>query len=452
MRRPPIPIAISILLLSLVAASLRAGDYEAGVEALKANDLKTAARLLEKAVAAEPGNAEAWWELGWVHWRARRLPKARDAWRKVFELAPGKPDLVHWLTAVETKLALEEVPAAKVEVALEPAGEGIRVVAAGDTMMGSDLRRGKRGLAPGDGEALFAHVKDLFEAADVAFLNLEGTLADDLPQTKCRPDSTSCYAFRTPCRYAAALKGAGIDVVSNANNHAMDLGVAGMSSTLGCLNAAGIAHASRYGDTALLEGVKGLKVAVVAAHSGSCCPNVNDVEEVTAAIRLADRDADLVILSMHAGAEGSRARHVPGETEIAYGERRGDVRKLARAAVDAGADLVLGHGPHVLRAMEVYRGRLIAYSLGNFMGYKQFGLRGGYGGTTVMLDVTLSANGVLIDGRLHPIALDRRSIPKPDPKKLGLKHVRRLTRADFPQTGVRIGPDGRLRWGPRKKR
>jgi hypothetical protein len=443
---------IPVLTLALLGNGFaQAGEYEAGVEALKANDLSKAARLLESAVAAQPDHAEAWWELGWVHWRAHRLPEARDAWRKVFELAPEKPELVHWLTAVETKLALKETGAGAADVALEPAGAQIRIVAAGDTMMGSDLRRGARGLAPGNGEALFAHVKDLFAAADVAFLNLEGTLADDLPQTKCRPDSVSCYAFRTPCRYANALKTAGIDVVSNANNHAMDLGVAGMSSTLGCLNQVNIAHASRYGDTALLEGVKGLAVAVVAAHSGSCCPNVNDVAEVTAAIRLADREADLVILSMHAGAEGARARHVPGKTEIAYGERRGDVKKLARAAVDAGADLVLGHGPHVLRAMEVYRGRLIAYSLGNFMGYKQFGLRGGLGGTTVMLDVTLAANGVLVAGKLHPVALDRQSVPHPDPKKLGLKHVRELTRADFPISGVRVGKDGTLGWSAEKK-
>ncbi len=438
-------LAILLTLACLFPHHAAAGDYEIGVRALKAGKLEKARRALLRAVQKEPGSSRAWWELGWVHWRTGKIVKARDAWLEVERLQPERPELGHWLGAVRTKLALREVPAGPVDVPVEPAGGRIRIAAAGDTMMGSELRRGARGLAPGNGESLFAHVRHVFESADVAFLNLEGALADGLPQKKCRPDSVSCYAFRTPTRYAAALEAASIDVVSCANNHAMDLGVAGMESTMRALDKVGIAHAGRYGDTALLD-VRGLSVAVVAAHFGSCCPNVNLVDEVAAAVRLADRRADVVVLSFHAGAEGARARHVTGRTEKAFGEWRGDAKKLARAAVDAGADLVIGHGPHVLRAMEVYRGRLIAYSLGNFMGYVQFGMGGGPGGTTVILDAELSANGVLVSARLHPVALDGKSVPRPDPRGLGLKHVRELSRADFPRTGVRVARDGRLSW------
>ncbi|MBW2704081.1 MAG: CapA family protein [Deltaproteobacteria bacterium] len=325
------------------------------------------------------------------------------------------------------------------------AAETITFAAAGDTMLGTDLRKGARGLAPGDGKDLLKPVWGIFKAADVAFLNLEGVFADELPQTKCGPKSKSCYSFRMPTRYVAALKHAGIDVVSNANNHAMDLGPAGMDLSLRTLDAAGIAHASRYGDEARLR-VKGLTVAVLAAHSGSCCLNVNRIDEVVAAIRKADIEADLVVLSVHAGAEGYKARHVPGKLEMGYGEERGDVKKLARAAVDAGADLVLGHGPHVLRAMEVYKGRLIAYSLGNFMGYKQFGTRGGYGGTSVIVEAELAKDGALVSARLHPMFLDRLSVPHPDKKKRALKQIRELTRSDLPETGVKIKQNGRLQW------
>ena len=327
------------------------------------------------------------------------------------------------------------------------AAETITFAAAGDTMLGTDLRKGVRGLAPGSGKDLFKPIWEIFKAADVAFLNLEGVFADDLPQTKCGPKSKSCYAFRMPTRSVAALQHAGIDVVSNANNHAMDLGPAGMESSLRTLDAAGIAHASRYGDEARLR-VKGLTVAVLAAHSGSCCLNVNRIDEVVAAIRKADLDADLLVLSVHAGAEGYKARHVPGKLEIAYGEERGDVKKLARAAVDAGADLILGHGPHVLRAMEVYKGRLIAYSLGNFMGYKQFGTRGGFGGTSVILEAELAKDGALVSARLHPMFLDRLSVPRPDKKKRALRQIRELTQADFPETGVKVNENGRLHWSP----
>lgn len=327
------------------------------------------------------------------------------------------------------------------EVPLAPAGPRLRLAAAGDTMMGSDVKKGEAGLAPGSGEDLFVGVDAWFREADLAYLNLEGPLADGLPQQKCGPNSSSCYAFQTPTRYVAALSGLGLDLASLANNHAMDLGPEGMASTLRTLDAAGIAHAGRTGDVARLE-KNGLKIAMVAAHSGSCCLNVNRPAEVAAAIAEADQDADIVIFAFHGGAEGSAHRHVPGETEVAWGEQRGDVKALARAAVDAGADLVLGTGPHVLRAMEIYRGRLIAYSLGNFCGYKQFGTEGGYSGTSVVLEVEMAGNGVLTGARLRPAALDSLGRPRPDPAGAALAHIAELSAADFPDTGVKVGADG----------
>jgi hypothetical protein len=154
----------------------------------------------------------------------------------------------------------------------------------------------------------------------------------------------------------------------------------------------------------------------------------------------------VVIVAFHGGAEGPTARHVPAAVETAYGEPRGDVRALARAAVDAGADLVVGHGPHVLRAVEVYRGRLVAYSLGNFVGYKQFGLSGGYGGTSAILEVDLAGNGALVGARIHPMALDSTGRPRLDPTGAALLQVRELTLADFPATGVKIAEDGAISW------
>ncbi len=334
---------------------------------------------------------------------------------------------------------------AALSFALASAPETITFAAAGDTMMGSDLRKGAAGLAPGDGEALFPGVGGLFHAADVAFLNLEGPLADDLPSTKCAPDSENCHAFRTPTRYGKALAGLGIDVASLANNHAMDLGTAGMDATMKALDGLGIAHAGRTGDVARLER-NGLAIAVLGSHSGSCCLNVNRVDEVVAAVKEADVWADLVVLSFHGGAEGSAHRNVPGEVEVAWGEARGDVRMLARAAIDAGADLVLGHGPHVLRAMEVYGGRLVAYSLGNFCGFRQFGTGGGASGTSVVLQATLATNGQLVAARLVPLVLDSEGKPVPDPTGGAWSHVAALTAADFPQTGVAVGKDGTLSW------
>lgn len=422
-----------------------AGPYEDGVAKLKARDPAGAEALLAEATRAEPQRTEAWWELGWAHWSQNEYADAATAWAKVESLDPTWPELSQWLPAARTRASLGAAPTSTVVVATEPEGASVRFVAAGDTMPGSDLRKGAAGLAPGNGESLFADTRALFRSADVAFLNLEGTLADDLPSTKCGPKSTSCYAFRTPTRYTAGLVDAGIDVVSMANNHAMDLGVPGMESGMKALDAAGIAHAGRYGDVAKLER-NGVKIAVLAAHSGSCCLNVNDVDEVTAAIRAADAEADLVVLSFHGGAEGSRARHVPGKTEVAWGEERGDVKKLAHAAIDAGADLILGHGPHVLRGIEVYRNRLVVYSMGNFVGFRQFGTQGGFGGTSVQVEAELAANGVLKAAKLHPLALDGEGVPHPDPSGAAWKQIGELTAADFPDHGVTIGEDGTLSW------
>lgn len=425
-----------------------AGPYEDGRAALAAGRAEEAAQHLERAVAESPDAPDPWWELGWARWARDDFQGAAQAWTRVEVLQPQRDELQAWLGAARTRAALGAVPAVDPPVETAASAKRVSFAAAGDTMMGSDLRKGAAGLAPGDGEGILADVASLFQAADVAFLNLEGPLADGLPSTKCGPSSSNCHAFRTPTRYARALVSAGIDVASLANNHAQDLGVAGQEATMAALDAVGIAHAGRYGDVARLER-DGVVIAVLAAHSGSCCLNVNRPEEIAAAVRQADVWADLVVLSFHGGAEGSGARHVPGKVEVAWGESRGDVRALSRAAVDAGADLVIGHGPHVLRGMEVYRGRLIAYSLGNFTGFRQFGTQGGLGGTSVIVEATLADNGVLVSARLHALALDGESVPHPDPAGAAWAQIRELSAADFPETGVRVGSDGALAWGPK---
>jgi hypothetical protein len=439
---------LTLALNCWMTGAAMAGPYEDGVAALRGGKLSSALSLLQQAVDADPDHTEAWWELGWARWNASDMAGASKAWAEVQRLEPTHEDLGFWLAAAKARAEYKAFQDPLPAVETSPSSGELRFAAAGDTMMGSDLARGEAGLAPGNGDILFAGVKDLFTTVDVAFLNLEGPLADGIPSKKCGPESTSCYAFRTPTRYAGALQRAGIDIASLANNHAFDVGSAGQESSMKALDGVGIAHAGRYGDTGLIER-KGLKVALVAAHSGSCCLNVNNLDEVKAAVALADKQADLVLFSYHGGAEGAEHRHVRGQTEVAWGEKRGNVKELAHAAIDAGADLVLGHGPHVLRAMEVYKGRLIAYSLGNFMGYKQFGTGGGYGGNTVILDATLASNGVLLEAKLHPVVLSGESIPSIVPGGAGLQHVRELSAEDFPETGVRVADDGTLSWGSR---
>jgi hypothetical protein len=433
------------LLFLWFAAVAFADPYSDGVQALKDGRYQQAKSLLTQAAALDESNSDALWELGWAYWTLEDYAGAARAWERVQALDPDRAELSTWLGNARARAPLAGAKPDNVEIPMVASEGRVTFAAAGDTMMGSDLRWGAAGLAPGNGEILFADVAPIFSAADIAFVNIEGPLADGIPSSKCGPNSTSCYAFRTPTKYAKALVSANIDVASLANNHALDLGTAGQQSTMDALDKVGVAHAGRYGDTATIER-NGIKVGFIAAHSGSCCLNVNAIEEVMGAVALMDRDHDIVVLSFHGGAEGAGARHVPGKTEIAWGERRGDVKKLARAAVDAGADLVLGHGPHVLRAIEVYKGRLIAYSLGNFTGYRQFGAGGGYTGTSVIVEAVLADNGVLVSAKLHPLALDKSSIPRLDPAGLAFAHIGELSAADFPTSGVKVGDNGVLTW------
>lgn len=436
---------LSVVTLVNVAEASEA--FNGGVQALKEGKLEEALTLLESASEAQPDSVEAWWELGWVYWRLDRYDEGVRAWEKVKALDPRHPELGQWLPQMISRRDLARAPvvASDVEsVKVNPVKGELRLMAVGDLMMGSDIRHGAAGLPANDGRELFTGLGEIMSQADVTFANLEGPLSDTLPDQKCKGRKGNCFSFRTPTRYADRLTEIGVDVVSLANNHASDIGPKGFDHTMTALDARGIAHAARVGEVARFE-AKGRKIHVVAAHSGGCCLNVNRIKDVKTAIaRERASGADVVIFSFHGGAEGAKARHVPGELEIAWGEKRGDVKALARAAIDAGADIVLGHGPHVLRAMELYKGKLIAYSLGNFCGYRSFSVRSIYSRTSVILDVIVDEAGNFVRGKVVPLRLDQQARPRLDPEKHAFSQLSELGRQDFPDTYLSVGPNGTL--------
>jgi hypothetical protein len=279
--------------------------------------------------------------------------------------------------------------------------------------------------------------------ADVVFANLEGTLTDVSESPKCGPHSHECFAFRAPPEYARYLRAAGFRIMSNANNHSFDFGEAGERQTIEALHRAGIAQTGLPGQIKLLA-LDGLGVAFLGFAPYANTASLTDLEAARSLIARASRAADIVVVAIHAGAEGSDAQHVSGEEETYLGEDRGNAEGFAHAAVDAGADLLLGSGPHVLRGMEVYRGRLLAYSLGNFSGYHNFSLEGALG-ETVVLHATLAADGRFLTGRLDSVALVEAGQPVPDPDGDGAALVAQLSREDFGPHAVRVGAGGKLR-------
>ena len=206
---------------------------------------------------------------------------------------------------------------------------------------------------------------------------------------------------------------------------------------------AAVASTGRPGEIAYAK-VGEVRVAVVGFASYPWAASLTDIAGAARLVRKAGRNADIVIVTMHAGAEGTDRQHVRSGTELYLGENRGNVIAFAHAVVDAGADLVVGHGPHVLRGMEWRRGRLIAYSMGNFAGYKVFSL-GGPLSVSGILRVTLRGDGTFETGTLVPTQLVGAGVPALDPAETAHGLVRELSKQDFGARGVRVAPTGELR-------
>jgi hypothetical protein len=238
------------------------------------------------------------------------------------------------------------------------------------------------------------------------------------------------------------LRSAGFDVVNVANNHAWDYGATGQAETLAALQAAKVGVAGLPGEITVRTR-NGIRVAFVGFAPYPWAAPLLDIPAAQALVRAAARRADVVIAAMHAGAEGSGQTTTPLGREIAYGEDRGETRAFAHAAIDAGADLVVGSGPHVVRGIERYRGRVIAYSLGNFAGWHNFGT-GGVLSLTGVLDVTLDRSGRPVRGRLASMTIVPPGVPVPDPAGATARLVDELSVRDFGAGAVRVGADGRL--------
>jgi poly-gamma-glutamate capsule biosynthesis protein CapA/YwtB (metallophosphatase superfamily) len=297
-------------------------------------------------------------------------------------------------------------------------------------------------VASPDSPSFFRAV-DLDLRGDVVLGNLEGTLTSR-GASKCGAGSPSCYAFRAPPTYASLLRQAGFSVMNLANNHAYDFGSVGQHDTVRAVRSAGLMTTGRPGEIAYLRTGTGVRVAVVGFAPYPWAQSLLDLRAAKALVRKADVWADVVIATFHGGAEGSTMGHVRGGSEYFLGENRGNSVAFAHAVIDAGADTVIGHGPHVLRGMEWYKGRLIAYSIGNFLGWKTFNVSG-VNGISGILQLTLNEDGSWVGGALVPMTLAPDGIPRPDPAEAAHGVVRDLSKQDFGRRAIRVSRSGVLR-------
>lgn len=318
----------------------------------------------------------------------------------------------------------------------------LRVMAVGDIMLGTDFPRDR--LPPEDGARLLSDAAPILRQADVAVGNLEGVLLDGGEPAKRCNNPSRCYVFRTPTRYARLLADAGFDAMSLANNHAMDFGEQGATSSSAALRELGVAVAGPLGTTASWYAPDGRRIGFVAFAPNRGVESLLDIERARDLVAGLAADNDFVIVSMHAGAEGFGAMRLTLDTEMYVGEDRGDPVAFARAMIDAGASLVIGHGPHVPRALEVYEGHVIAYSLGNFCTYWGISVEREKG-LAPILDVTLDDYGHLVEGRIHALVQRRPLGPVLDSEGEAVTIIRHLTGLDFPESRLVIAENGDLR-------
>ncbi len=423
--------------------------YARGVEALKAKDAPAAIAAFSACTRAAPSRIDCHWELGWAYSLLNRWSDALTEWSSVQKLDPNYPDLEDALTQARGQSSLQQKLAQADSKATPrsapPKDARVRIRAVGDVMLGTDFPEGL--LPPDDGASSLSSVYGLLRDADLTFINLEGPLCDNGETKKCRRGG-NCYAFRTPTRYGKYLVEAGVDLASTANNHSGDFGELCRRETEATLDTLGIPWSGPAGSIATVQR-NGLRIGMVAFHTSASCNHLNNTATATALVRQARQNHDLVLVSFHGGAEGAKALNIPKGRELFYGEDRGDLRLFTHAVIDAGADLVLGHGPHVVRAMEFYKDRLIVYSMGNFATYGSFNLKGPQG-LGMVVEVELDSQGRFRSGRILPTKQEGRGIPVPDSAGEVIPLVRRLTSEDFPETGAVIGTDGSIssRKGP----
>lgn len=310
----------------------------------------------------------------------------------------------------------------------------ILITAVGDIMLGSAFPS-KLNLPPDDAKGSFSAVSNYLKG-DIVFGNLEGCFLNSGNSDKCKGlNPNNCYAFRMPDRYAGIFKAAGFNVLSIANNHVGDFNAKGRKNTAKILDSLQINYAGQLDKPFAIFEKENIKYAFCAFAPNENTVSIKNIDSAKALVSELKKQVDIVIVSFHGGGEGASFEHVTRETEVFYKENRGNVYAFSHGVIDAGADVVLGHGPHVTRAVEVYKNKFIAYSLGNFCTYGMFNLKGP-NGIAPLLQLKLDRKGNFISADVISVKQDKINRLKVDTTFASFKRMKYLTEVDFPETDL----------------
>ncbi|MFZ4714229.1 MAG: CapA family protein [Bacteriovoracaceae bacterium] len=420
--------------------------YGIGSKALEEKNAKKAIKYLANCLKFDPKNDKCHYDLGWAFFMDYEFNKAKVIWESLQKTHPNKAGLKTALNKVNTQIdiqsksmALRKTQPAHSDSGRFPASadEVVSIKAVGDVMIGTNYPTSM--LPPGNKSPLEFIEKSLKDA-DVTFANYEGTFCDSKEVTKkCDGKGKDCFAFRTPTQYAPHLKDAGIDVVSLANNHIMDFGEACRTQTEKTMEAQGIAWSGRKDTVARFE-KKGMKFSMIAFHTADHSNSSFQLKKATKMVKQEKSEGRIVIISFHGGIE----------SEISMKADKNQIITFAHTMVDAGADLILGSGPHVVRGMEVYKDRLIAYSLGNFATYKGMSLWG-LNSAGAILEANLDKTGKFVKGKVIPTRQLQFGYPVIDKKQTSVDLVRYLSQKELTEHGIGLALDGSILIQPTRK-
>jgi len=309
----------------------------------------------------------------------------------------------------------------------------IKFIGVGDMMLGTNYP--SELYLPPKGINLFENVDSILKSADVTFGNLEGTVLNSGGTVKKCGDPSLCYAFRQPEYLVDQLVNAGFDILSIANNHIGDFGEIGRENTVNVLNEKDFCFSGIESIPWDTITINNLKIGFCAFSPNSKTIQISDQKYANELVKFLDCLCDVVVVSFHGGGEGSDRTHITREIEYCYGENRGNPYKFSHQVIDNGADIVFGHGPHVTRALEIYKDRLICYSLGNFCTYKRFNLKG-VNGIAPIVEVNVNKEGEFISGNVISIKQIGEGIPIIDKDQNVLIEIKKLIASDFPESKI----------------
>ena len=318
------------------------------------------------------------------------------------------------------------------------------IIGVGDIMLGSNYPF--EYLLPKNDANILQNTQNILKNADITVGNLEGTLFDNDGTPKSCNNSNLCYAFRMPSKYGKYLKEAGFDYLSIANNHSNDFGEIGIKETIKNLDNLGIKYSGikDIAESTILE-KDGKKFGFISFSPNSATLKLNDYNYAKKLISELKSKVDIVIVMFHGGAEGANAEHITKRHEIFHGEDRGNVYEFAHFAIDNGADIIFGQGPHVTRAIELYKNKFISYSGGNFATFGKINISGSMG-IAPIFKIKINNKGDFISGEIIPVRQTYKSFgPFIDSEKLAIKKIISLNKSDFPNgNGLSTSEEGKI--------